>query len=50
MSLQCITSRCIGQYKIPFRGIIPKHLVSFVELHCTNKPEYIEENNNIDLV
>lgn len=46
MSLQCITSRYIGQNKIPYKGIIPKHLVSFVELHCATKFKQKEQNNN----
>lgn len=37
MSLKCLASRSIAQHKIIYRGLIPKDLESFIQLHSASK-------------
>ncbi|XP_050093586.1 protein fem-1 homolog B [Anopheles aquasalis] len=37
ISLRCLSARAIAQHRIPYRGLIPRQLESFVQQHCTPK-------------
>uniref|UniRef100_A0A1B0DKB7 Uncharacterized protein n=1 Tax=Phlebotomus papatasi TaxID=29031 RepID=A0A1B0DKB7_PHLPP len=36
LRLACLAARRIGRSRLEFKGIVPKHLEPFIEMHCSN--------------